>query len=473
MTPKDPRARILPAALASALLVAAAAAGASSGKAAPRAEAGASAGCAHMLDSLEVLHASDRPDYLAWDFGSLGCTRDQLYRAYARQGFGALLLSEWEEAAALLNLAWELGGPMDEEILYQRWTAYRKLGMREEMLEVARAFYARFPESPYMLQVLDEWKEARRPRSEGWKLSFDTRIARSSVPALDNDVSARLRGELGQALGAHSFRERVSLSFKSDAGRRTWEGMQLSLGAEYRRGGFGAEIEWGLGYDARYGEDTLPAALREAGSAFRESGWNGRIAQAAVSWTGHAGEGWGLGARLGARMLSSAWWSAGASLAPSWSAGDWSVSGLLDFQYHGLDWGLGQADSLEGAGTVAMRYALDGMQTFQAALSPARRLGRHDLSLGLGYSLVRYASELTFDFAGVAETERDAEMEHSLSLSPAWRMSLGRGLRFNLGASLGYDFGERGPEVATCREWLPGHCAEESYGLDAGFSVAF
>jgi hypothetical protein len=120
-----------------------------------------------------------------------------------------------------------------------------------------------------------------------------------------------------------------------------------------------------------------------------------------------------------------------------------------------------------------MRYALDGMRTFQASLSPARRMGRHDLSLGLGYSLVLYTSELTLDFAGVSETERDAETEHSLSLSPAWRFNLGRGVRFNLGAGFGYDFEERGPEVATCREWLPGHCATESYGLDAGLSVTF
>jgi hypothetical protein len=47
-------------------------------------------------------------------------------------------------------------------------------------------------------------------------------------------------------------------------------------------------------------------------------------------------------------------------------------------------------------------------------------------------------------------------------------------LRFDLGFSVGYDFDEKtaasGP---ACGGILPGYCADEAYGADAGFSLAF
>ena len=67
-------------------------------KSSPMAAAGGP-GCAALLDSLDRLHASDRADYLAWDFAAAGCDRPQLYRAYHGQGFRSLLAGDPQGAA--------------------------------------------------------------------------------------------------------------------------------------------------------------------------------------------------------------------------------------------------------------------------------------------------------------------------------------------------------------------------------------
>lgn len=476
-----------PAAFAALLLFAPAAAPAASDAVCdsaetPRAEAAgredypvsesASPGCGALLDSLDRLHAADRADYLAWDFAAAGCDRRQLYRAYHRQGFGSQLLGDWQAAALYLTLAKDIGGPEDEEVLYHLWTAWRGLDSRQDMVAAARELHARFPASPWLARILDEMEEVRKPRARAFGGSLESRLARSRVGSIDNDLSTRLRAVARQSAGDHAFSQAAAFSLKHNVRERVMEGFQANLSAEWRRGGFGLEAEWGLGYDASAARDTLVSALHGSGSGLQYAGWNGRMAQLGATWM-RAGEGdWTFGARLGARLLSRDWWAAGATLSPAWQAGDWSVSLLLDVQRHGMDWSHAQDDTLAGNLPVTLAYAMEGMGTLQAAVSPSLRLGRHELGLGLGWFLVRYASTLSIAYAGMVETEPGTAWEHSLALSPSWRLSLGR-LRFHLGANVGFDFEERGADAPACRAWLPGYCAGEAYGADAGFAYSF
>lgn len=432
--------------------------------------------CEVLLDSLERLHASGEPDYLGWDFTDAGCDRGQLYRAHLAQGLGLVMVSDWTSAVLSFSQAREIGGPRDEELLYHLWSARRRLGDRAGMADAGRELQARFPASPWLVRLLEEWqadRAERRPRPVGWKGSFESRLARSRIAALDNDLSNRLKGEIRGSTGAHGWKGTAGLSLKGNVGAPAWEGAQLNLGGEWAWKEWSAEAEWGLGYDARNTKDTLLASGSASGSGLQYSGWNGRMAQAAVGWLRAGPGGGGFGARASLRLLSRDWWSAGLSLTPTWSFGAWSLTGLLDAQHHGMDWGVSQVEQVEGAGPVSIDYALDAMQTLLATVSPSLSLGSHELSAGLGWMTVRYRSLLTLTFDGASDLERETAYEHSLSLSPAWRWRLSKRLGFNLGASLGYDFEERGATVPTCREWLPGHCAEEAWSADAGFSVTF
>lgn len=437
----------------------------------------ASVSCASLLDSLETLAAEGGSDFLAWDLEGHGCSPAQLYRGYLRQGSALSMAESWESAVHVLSLAKAIGGPDDEELLYHLWTALRRLDRRKEMVAAAKELYARYPASPYLALVLEDWRGDRPPRAAAarpWKASFESRFARSKVGALDNVQSNRLRAEAGQALGAHGFRESVSASLKSRPGSRLMDAFQADLGAEWIWRGFSLEAGWGVGYDARSSGDTLLEVLSGSGSGARWSGWNGRLASLAAAWTGAPGEGTSLAARVDARLHSRNWWSAGASLAPAWFSGDWSAAVLLDWREHAMRWEFAQTEVLEGGEPVELAYLVDAMRAVQASVTPAWRSGAQQLSLGLVYGMARAGSRFRISFDGAVDEERDIDWEHSIVLSPGWRYAWRKRLRFDAGMSFGYDFGEK-PAAATpaCAGWLPGYCADETWSADAGLSIAF
>lgn len=428
--------------------------------------------CAVLLDSLDRLYAENQPDFLAWDFPTMGCDKTQLYRGLFRQGLGFSMVSAWTEAAHILSLAKEAGGDRDEDVLFHLWNAYRHLDLPKEAAVAARELLARYPASPFLPRIRDEWEQDRKPRSREWRGSFESRFVRSRVVLLDNVHSNRMKGEISQSAGNHGFREYGTLSLKSRLGGNILDGVQVNLGGEWSRGEFALEAEWGLGYDAGNAKDTVVGGLSGSGSGARYAGWNGSMGQLALGWMRRTGEGMGLGARADVRLLSRDWWAAGASLSPSWFAGAWSVTGLLDLHRHGMDWRFGQSDTLGGE-PIGLTFILNEMQTLQASVSPGYRLKRHDLGLGLGYYLVRTGSVFRIDYGGLVDDRPSASYEHSLAMGPSYRYTWRKGLRFNLGLNFGYDFDERPSTTASCREWLPGYCADESYSADAGFSLSF
>jgi len=177
--------------------------------------------------------------------------------------------------------------------------------------------------------------------------------------------------------------------------------------------------------------------------------------------------------RAGASLHSRDWRSVGATASPAWSLGAWSLSGLLDARHHAMRWSVRSLEILDGGDSAYFTYSMRGMQTLQTSVTPGWTSGAHALELELAYLLTRYSSLFTYGFQGLAESERDAAVEHSFALAPAWRWRLSPRLAFRLSAGFGYDFAERGASAPTCREWLPGHCADEAYGADAGVFLAF
>lgn len=432
--------------------------------------------CAAALDSMDVLEAEGRIDHLVWDLGSRECSRSELYRGQLRQGIAFALAGSFEAAAAALGEAKAIGGPDDEELLYHLWTASRRLDRRAEAAAAAREMYTRFPASPYLAMILEDYGRSpgkARAGKRAWKAAFESRYARSRVGLLDNVQSSRLKGEVGQSAGGHGFREYGSLSLKSRYGQGLLDAVQGDFGVEWSWRGFGAEAEWALGWDARNTGDTLVAALAGSGAGARWSGWNASMAGAALSWMSAPGEGPMITLRADARLLSSAWKTAGASLSPSWHAGDFSLTGLLGVQQHWMGWAFSESSTLDDGEVVDLTYSLEGMRTVQSSLTPAWRLGNHDLSLGLAWFSARTAHAFRVGLAGTVDEEKGSSWEHGVALSPAWRFTYRKRLRFDFGFSAGYDFDEKTSATAACGEALPGYCADESYGADAGFSLTF
>ena len=346
------------------------------------------------------------------------------------------------------------------------------------MRAAARELLARFPDSPYLESILEAGRDIGRPPSPRvWKASFESRLVRSRLASLDQDLTNRLKGEIGQAGGGHAFREFAALSLKGNLGRRDLEGFQAGLGAEWRSGGFSLGADWVSAMTPvtpkipyrPFSPDRDPARDTPAGTAAWPA-WTpaGREAFPAAR-TCRCGRGCGCSRGTGGRREP----PSRPRGAPAWGSGAWTLTALLDAQYHAMRWSVRSVDTLEGIGPFALTYATEGMQTLLASVAPAWATGGHEIGIDLGYLLTRYAGKLILDFSGLAESERDYSWEHALALSPAWRWRLSRDLRFRLSASFGYDFEERGAAVPTCREWLPGYCAEESYGADAGFSLSF
>ncbi|HKP96288.1 MAG TPA: hypothetical protein VJ385_11060 [Fibrobacteria bacterium] len=411
--------------------------------------------CKTMADSLVHLYEAGDPAYLTWDFSSAKCDSSRLYTAYYYQGIGFLFISAWKEAVYFLSAARDIGGPMDEEILYHLWTVYQKLDRYQEMERLTLELHQRYPSSLFLLEILDQWKSVKSTtRVWSWGYSSKAAWAGTRTPYLDKVLTNRLSGETGQKWGVHQLRETGSMSLKSKWDERPLQGFQANLGAEYEHGGFSAEANWGIGYESR--KDSASVFISNGTqSLLVDSNWNfqqGRVA-AGYSFTTHSG--WNLGWNASLFQLSPDWRAGGISHSQSLLFSDFILIGYVDLQKHWI------REARDPTGYPFGYGDLDGMMIFSFSLTPYFSSGKHSLGIGPTY----YAARLHYGGSDSLYSIDDSNWQHSLTGTASYGYDLRPWCRLDLSASFGYDFDNSVQTTAYTRKVI--------YRLDTGFSLSY
>ncbi len=413
--------------------------------------------CKVLADSSQKLYEAGDPSYLTWDI-SPKCDPAQLYQAYYYQGLGFYILPAWKESLYFLTMAKEIGGPKDEEILFYLWNVNKKLDRFQEMERATHELHRRYPNSFFLLEILDEWKTVKHP-TQGWNYGYSSRFSTSSNNYLKNVFTNRLRASTGQRHGPHSLRETGSLTIKNKIDTHVFQGFQLDLGSDYQYKGISAELDYGAGYDARNSSDPLVWIHGGTVGKLVDSNWNWQQGRASIGYSYTTKGGWNLGANLNAFQLSKDWLGLGINHTEVLLFPTWMIIGSIDYQKNWIHLLLNPNDT-----TLFKTVALDGMQTLMLNLTPFISVDRHSFGLGATYYLANS------HYGAPNGIWDETDIDHSITSTASYTFELRNWIKFNFSASAGLEFN---PYKKQDPLKLFGVKPGALYGAEAGLSVAF
>jgi hypothetical protein len=409
----------------------------------------APANCQVMADSIQKLYEAGDPVYLTWNV-SPKCDSSLLYLAYYYQGLGYFLFFSWKESLYFLTMAKEIGGAKDEEILFHLWNVNKKLDRSQEMERTTLELHQRFPNSFFLMEILDNWKGAKYP-AQAWNLRYTSKISMSSNDYLDQVFSNRLRAATGQKYGKHRFRESGSLTLKVKVDEKTLQGVQGDIGGEYEYQGLTAEVDYGAGFESRNATDPLVLVRNGFESRLADSNWNWLQGRLTLGYAHATKGGWSLGWKANALQLAKDWRVLGISHSQSLLFPSWILLGYVDYQVHWL-----RIPVIQGNPALGTTY-LNGMQTFLANLTPFLVWEKQSLGLGSTY----YLSRNHYSGAG----RNDFLLNHSFSATSAYSYDILAWMKINLNASYGWELDQKLQNAGYSRRAI--------YGVDGGFALSF
>ncbi len=405
--------------------------------------------CQVMADSVQKLYEAGDPVFLSWKIPST-CDPSLLYLAYYYQGLGYYLLSRWKESLYLLTLAKEIGGPKDEEILFHLWNVNKKLDRSQEMERATLELHQRFPNSFFLMEILDHWKPTKFP-AQSWNFGFTSKISMSSNDYFDQVFANRLRAATGQSHGKHRFRESGSLTLKAKLDDKTLQGVQADVGGEYEYQGLTAEADYGAGFEGGSAKDPLLLVRNGFESRLADSNWNWLQGRLALGYSHSTKAGWNLGWKVNALQLAKDWRVLGIGHSQSIIFPSWILLSYIDYQVHWLHIPVTQGASSSGTAN------LDGLHTFLANLTPFLIWEKQSLGIGGTYYLSR--NHYT---GGVS---RDILSNHSFTITSAYSYDIFTRMKINLNASYGRELNQKFS--------APGYAHQTLYGIDVGFAYSY